>query len=66
VALIPWTHQKAYIAVTALVVNLAVLVVANLVLRAVKAPPGLDATSAADYDHEQEHAEPLEVIAPAA
>jgi len=64
VALIPWTHQKAYIAVTALVVNLVVLVVANFVLRAVKAPAGVDATSAADYDHEEEHAEPLEVTAP--
>jgi SSS family solute:Na+ symporter len=54
VALIPWTHQKAYIAVTALVVNLVVLIVANFVLRAVKAPAGVDATSPADYDHDVE------------
>jgi SSS family solute:Na+ symporter len=54
VALIPWTHQKAYIAVTALVVNLVVLVVSNLVLRAVKAPAGVDATSPADYDHDSD------------
>jgi SSS family solute:Na+ symporter len=66
VALIPWTHQKAYIAVTALVINLVVLVVANFVLRAVKAPAGVDATSPADYDHDAEHAEPLDVVAPVA
>ena len=64
VALIPWTHQKAYIAVTALAVNLLVLVVANFVLRAVKAPAGVDATSPADYDHDVEPDEPLEVVAP--
>ena len=63
VALIPWTHQKAYIAVTALVVNLVVLVVANFVLRAVKAPAGIDATSPADYDRDVEHEEPVEVTA---
>jgi SSS family solute:Na+ symporter len=66
VALIPWTHQKAYIAVTALVVNLVVLLVSNFVLRAVKAPAGVDATSPADYDHDEEHEEPLNVTAPAA
>jgi len=54
VALIPWTHQKAYIAVTALVVNLVVLIVTNLVLRAAKAPAGVDQTTAADYEHEDE------------
>jgi solute:Na+ symporter, SSS family len=63
VALIPWTHQKAYIAVTALVVNLVVLVVSNLVLRAVKAPAGLDATSPSDYDHDVEHEQTPEVTA---
>ena len=65
VALIPWTHQKAYIAVTALVVNLVVLVVANFVLRAVKAPAGVDATSPDDYDHDSGGEEPQEVVAPA-
>jgi len=73
VALIPWTHQKAYIAVTALVVNLVVLIVANFILRAVKAPAGVDATSPADYDHDvddeavgegDEPTEPHEVTAP--
>jgi solute:Na+ symporter, SSS family len=49
VALIPWTHQKAYIALTAFVLNIVVVVVANLVLRAVRAPAGTDATSPADY-----------------
>ena len=63
VALIPWTHQKAYIAVTALVVNLVVLVVSNLVLRAVKAPAGVDATSPSDYDHDVEHEQTPEVTA---
>ncbi|HWG25929.1 monocarboxylate uptake permease MctP [Actinospica sp.] len=63
VALIPWTHQKAYIAVTALVVNLVVLVVSNLVLRAIKAPAGVDATASSDYDHDVEHEEPLAVTA---
>jgi SSS family solute:Na+ symporter len=52
VAQIPWTHQKAYIAATALVLNLVVTVVATLVLRAVKAPAGTDNTSEADYTHE--------------
>jgi SSS family solute:Na+ symporter len=61
VALIPWTHQKAYIAVTALVVNLVVLIVSNFVLRAIKAPAGVDATSASDYDHDLEHEAEREV-----
>jgi SSS family solute:Na+ symporter len=52
VAQIPWTHQKAYIAATALVLNLVVTVAATLVLRAVKAPAGADNTSEADYSHE--------------
>jgi SSS family solute:Na+ symporter len=53
VALIPWTHQKAYIAVTALVVNLVVLIVTNLVLKAVKAPAGTDSTVREDYEYEE-------------
>jgi len=63
VALIPWTHQKSYIAVSALVVNLAVLLVTNLVLRAVKAPAGQDATAAADYEFEEAPGE--QAVAPA-
>jgi solute:Na+ symporter, SSS family len=54
VALIPWTHQKSYIAATALVVNLVVMLVTNFVLRAVKAAAGTDETSPADYDYEEE------------
>ena len=61
VALIPWTHQKAYIAATALVVNLVVTVVATLVLRAVKAPAGTDNTSESDYSHEGGEGEVPEV-----
>ena len=53
VALIPWTHQKAYIAVTALVVNLVVLIVTNFVLKAIKAPAGTDATAEPDYEYEE-------------
>ena len=53
VALIPWTHQKAYIAVTALVVNLVVLIVTNFALKAIKAPAGTDSTAEADYEYEE-------------
>ena len=54
VALVPWTHQKSYIAATALVVNLVVMLVANFVLRAVKAAAGTDETAPTDYDYEEE------------
>ncbi len=64
VAQIPWTHHKAYIAVTALVVNLVVLLVTNLVLRLVRAPAGEDSTAAADYDYEEVEGE--KAVAPAA
>jgi SSS family solute:Na+ symporter len=63
VALIPGTHQSAYIAVSSLVVNLVVLVVATLVLKAVNAPAGEDSTAAADYEFEEKAGEP--VVAPA-
>jgi SSS family solute:Na+ symporter len=53
VALIPWTQQKSYIAVSALVVNILVTLVVNLILKAAKAPAGADATSPADYRHEE-------------
>jgi solute:Na+ symporter, SSS family len=53
-ALIPGTGTKAYIAVIALVLNLAVTVVANLVFKAVKAPAGADVTEPADYVHDPE------------
>jgi solute:Na+ symporter, SSS family len=51
-ALIPGTHTKAYIAVTALVVNLLVTVVANVLAKLLKAPAGLDVTVPADYLHD--------------
>jgi SSS family solute:Na+ symporter len=66
VAQIPWTHQKAYIAVSALVVNLVVLIVANAVLRAVRAPAGVDQTTASDYEHEDEGEGDMPEITPPA
>lgn len=45
----PFTHQKVYIAVTALLVNLVVAVVLTIVLRAMKALAGADATRPGDY-----------------
>jgi hypothetical protein len=33
------------------------------VLRAIKAPAGVDATASSDYDHDVEHEEPLAVTA---
>ncbi|HEU5267637.1 MAG TPA: sodium:solute symporter, partial [Jatrophihabitans sp.] len=45
----PFTHQKVYIAVSALVVNLLVAVVLTLLLRAVKAPAGTDGTRPEHY-----------------
>jgi SSS family solute:Na+ symporter len=63
VAQIPWTHQKAYIAISALVVNLVVLLVTDLVLKAVKAPVGEDSTAAADYEYEEKDGQPA--VAPA-
>jgi SSS family solute:Na+ symporter len=45
----PFTSTKTYIAVSALVINIVVAVVATLVLRAVKAPAGVDETEPEDY-----------------
>jgi SSS family solute:Na+ symporter len=45
----PFTHQKVYIAITAVLLNLLVAVVVTLVLRAVKAPAGVDETHPDDY-----------------
>ena len=49
IANFPFTHQKVYIAVTALLLNIIVAVVLTLVLRAIKAPAGVDATAADQY-----------------
>src|SRR6195952_2077859 len=48
-ATFPYTHTKVYIAFSALVLNIVVTVVLTLVLRAVKAPQGVDATTYEDY-----------------
>ncbi|HZC69129.1 MAG TPA: sodium:solute symporter [Jatrophihabitans sp.] len=45
----PFTDTKVYIAVSALVINLIVAVAATLLLRALRAPAGTDATERADY-----------------
>jgi len=49
IANFPFTDQKVYIAITALLLNIIVAVVLTLVLRAVKAPAGSDATRPGDY-----------------
>ncbi|RAG86269.1 sodium:solute symporter [Streptacidiphilus pinicola] len=46
---IPAIGQIGYIGVTALVLNIVVAVVLTLVLKALKAPEGVDETTAADY-----------------
>jgi len=48
-ATFPYTHTKVYIAFSALVLNIVVAVVLTLVLRAVKAPAGVDQTASDDY-----------------
>jgi SSS family solute:Na+ symporter len=45
----PFTHTKVYIAGTALLINIVIAVVLTLVLRAVKAPEGVDETEPGDY-----------------
>jgi solute:Na+ symporter, SSS family len=49
IAEFPFTHQKVYIAVTALVLNLIVAAVLTLVLRAARVPVGTDATTPDQY-----------------
>jgi solute:Na+ symporter, SSS family len=48
-AYFPFTHTKVYIALTALVINAIVTVVLTVVLRALRAPAGADATRPEDY-----------------
>ncbi|MBA2559139.1 MAG: sodium:solute symporter [Propionibacteriales bacterium] len=45
----PFTDTKVYIALTALLLNVIVSVILTLVLRAMKAPEGIDATRPEDY-----------------
>ncbi len=48
-ATFPFTDQKVYIAITALLLNVVVAVVVTVLLRAVRAPEGTDATRPGDY-----------------
>jgi SSS family solute:Na+ symporter len=45
----PGTTVKVYVAVTALLLNIVVSVILTIVLRAVRAPSGVDATEPPDY-----------------
>lgn len=47
--LIPYIGEKGYIGLTAFVLNVAVAVVLTFVLKAFKAPEGIDETSPSDY-----------------
>ena len=49
IAKVPGTHLYAYIAITALVLNLVVAIVLTLVFRVLKVADGVDETAAADY-----------------
>jgi len=49
VANFPFTHVTLYIAISALAINIVLAVVLTLILRAVKAPEGTDATEPDDY-----------------
>jgi SSS family solute:Na+ symporter len=48
-AAVPVWGQMGYIAVTAFVLNVVVAAILTLILRAAKAPAGVDATQPADY-----------------
>jgi SSS family solute:Na+ symporter len=52
-AMFPWTHTKVYIAVTALLLNLAVSIVLTALLRLAQVPTGVDDTSPTDYYSDQ-------------
>ncbi|MGP3951217.1 monocarboxylate uptake permease MctP [Streptomyces sp. 7N604] len=58
--IIPIIGERGYIGLTALILNLIVAVVVTIVLRALKAPEGMDATSPADYyaDKDESSAHP--------
>ena len=49
IANFPFTHTTMYIAISALAINVVVVVVLTLVFRALKAPAGVDATEPDDY-----------------
>jgi SSS family solute:Na+ symporter len=48
-AIFPWTDTKVYIAMTALLINVVVAVLATIVLRALRVPAGVDSTTPDDY-----------------
>ncbi|WP_052397797.1 monocarboxylate uptake permease MctP [Streptomyces sp. NRRL F-5123] len=50
--MIPWIGEKGYIGLTAFVLNAGVAIVLTVVLRAFKAPAGVDETVPADYTAE--------------
>jgi SSS family solute:Na+ symporter len=56
----PFTNTKVYIAGTALLINLLIAVVLTLVLRAVRAPEGVDGTEPDDYYAESASPEVVE------
>ena len=45
----PFSHQKVYIGITALLLNIIVAAVLTLLFRALKAPAGTDATTPDQY-----------------
>jgi SSS family solute:Na+ symporter len=61
VALIPGTHTRAYIAFTAFVLNVAVTLVVDVLLKLAKAPRGVDLTEPSDYTADAD--QPVEVPA---
>jgi SSS family solute:Na+ symporter len=58
---VPLIHQTMYIALTALVLNLAVATVLTAVFRMLRLPAGTDETSPANYVADPEHAPPVPV-----
>jgi SSS family solute:Na+ symporter len=48
-AIFPWTDTKVYIAMTALLINVVVTVLATIVLRALRVPAGVDSTTPDDF-----------------
>jgi SSS family solute:Na+ symporter len=45
----PFTDKQVYIALTAFVINLVVVIVLTVILRALKVPEGVDSTHPTDY-----------------
>ena len=62
-ATFPYTHTKVYIAFTAILLNAVVAVLLTVLLRAVKAPAGLDETTDEDYYVDRGEADPKYAVA---